>query len=239
MFLQLYDGEVKVVYTIMHRYIDIIRKTDLFGGICTENIGKILDYFKAEIHYFDKGEYIFEPDHEIDKIAVFIDGCASVINRDFIGNSTELYQLEKGGIFGEVHSLLPYDTRTVTVIALSPVAVLFIDVDCVLTLVPEISDCQSQLRSNLMRIMAKKLLSHMRKLEHLSRRSTRQKLLSYFTEQMNVHQSSAFDIPFTRQQLADYLAVDRSAMSCELSKMQKDGLIRYNLNHFELIAETE
>ena len=61
----------------------------------------------------------------------------------------------------------------------------------------------------------------------------------YFTEQMNVHQSSAFDIPFTRQQLADYLAVDRSAMSCELSKMQKDGLIRYNLNHFELIAETE
>ena len=140
----------------MHRYIDILRKTDLFGGICTENIGKILDYFNAEIHYFDKGEYIFEPDHEIDKIAVFIDGCASVINRDFIGNSTELYQLEKGGIFGEVHSLLPYDTRTVTVIALSPVAVLFIDVDCVLTLVPEISDCQSQLRSNLMRIMAKK-----------------------------------------------------------------------------------
>ena len=66
-----------------------------------------------------------------------------------------------------------------------------------------------------------------------------QKLLSYFTEQMNINQSPAFDIPFSRQELADYLSVDRSAMSSELSKMQKNGLIRYNLNHFELISAKE
>ena len=86
-----------------------------------------------------------------------------------------------------------------------------------------------------LRIMAKKLLNNARKLEHISRRSTRQKLLSYFTEQMNRHQSPAFDIPFTRQQLADYLGVDRSALSAELGRMQRDGLIRYKKNDFTLI----
>ena len=230
---------LRVVYTIMHRYIDILSKSDLFTGICTENIGKILEYFDAKVCHFEEGEYIFKSNHELNRIAVFIDGGARIINTDFLGNYTVLSELEKGGIFGEVHSLLPYDTPTVSVVALRPTTVIFIDVECVLTPIPEISDCQSQLRSNLMRIMAKKLLSHMRKLEHISRRSTRQKLLSYFTEQMNMHQSPAFDIPFTRQELADYLAVDRSAMSSELSRMQNDGLIRYNLNHFELLAENE
>ena len=230
---------LRVVYTIMHRYIDILRKNDLFTGICTENIGKILEYFDAKACTFNEGEFIFRSNQALDRLAVFVEGSASIINKDYCGNCTILSHLEKGGIFGEVHSLLPYDTPTVSVVALCPTTVIFIDIECILSPIPEISDCQSQLRSNLMRIIAKKLLNNARKLEHISRRSTRQKLLSYFTEQMNMHQSPAFDIPFTRQQLADYLAVDRSAMSSELSKMQKDGLIRYNLNHFELIAANE
>ena len=223
----------------MHRYIDILRKNDLFTGICTENIGKILDYFNAKVCVFDEDEYVFRSNHELNKIVVFIEGSARITNADFLGNNTVLSELQSGDIFGEVHSLLPYDMPTVSVVALSHTVVIFIDIDCILTFVPEIGDCLSQLRSNMMRIMAKKLLNNTRKLEHISRRSTRQKLLSYFTEQMNMHQSPAFDIPFTRQQLADYLAVDRSAMSSELSKMQKDGLIRYNLNHFELIPDSE
>ena len=223
----------------MHRYIDILSKSDLFTGICTENIGKILEYFDAKVCDFNEGEYIFRSNHELNRITVFIEGSARIVNEDFLGNSTILSQIGKGDIFGEVHSLLPYDTPTVNVVALCPTTVIFIDIDCILSPVQEIGDCQSQLRSNLMRIMARKLLNNARKLEHISRRSTRQKLLSYFTEQMNRNQSPAFDIPFTRQQLADYLAVDRSAMSSELSKMQKDGLIRYNLNHFELIPEDE
>ena len=223
----------------MHRYIDVLKKNDLFTGICTENIGKILDYFDARLRVFDDGDYIFKSNNELNRIAVFIDGKAQIINEDFLGNATTLSQVGNGDIFGEVHSLLPYDTPTVSVVALCRTTVIFIDIDCILTPIQDISDCQSQLRSNLMRIMARKLLNNARKLEHISRRSTRQKLLSYFTEQMNTHHSPAFDIPFSRQQLADYLAVDRSAMSSELSKMQRDGLIHYNLNHFELIPEDE
>ena len=230
---------LRVVYTIMHRYIDILSNSELFTGICTENIGKILDYFNAKVSVFHEGEYIFKSNTYLNRIVICVEGSANIINTDFTGNEMIISHLESGGIFGEVHSLLPYDTPTVSVVALSPTTVVFIDIGCILSPTPEIGDCQSQLRSNIMRIMAKKLLHNARKLEHISRRSTRQKLLSFFTEQMNRHQSPAFDIPFTRQQLADYLAVDRSAMSSELSKMQKDGLIRYNLNHFELISENE
>ena len=232
-------SRLRVVYTIMHRYLDILSNSELFTGICTENIGKILDYFNAKVCEFHDGEYIFKSNNDLNRIAVCVEGSANIINTDFTGNEMIISHLESGDIFGEVHSLLPYDTPTVSVVALSPTTVIFIDIDCLLSPITEISDCQNQLRSNIMRIMAKKLLYSTRKLEHVSRRSTRQKLISYFTEQMNRNQSPAFDIPFTRQQLADYLSVDRSAMSSELSKMQKDGLIRYNLNHFELLSETD
>lgn len=223
----------------MHKSIDILKKFDLFTGICTENIGKILDHFNANLCSFNEGEYILRKNHELNKIAVFLDGNAQIVNEDFLGNRMVIEQVGKGEILGEAHSLLPFDAPTVNVVALCPTHVIFIEIDCILTPVPEISDCQSQLRSNLMKIMARKLLNYAHKIEHISRRSTRQKLLSYFTEQMNKNQSSSFDIPLTRQQLADYLSVDRSAMSSELSKMQRDGLIRYNLNHFELIANDE
>ncbi len=220
----------------MQRYFEDIKHNDLFSGICAENIGKILEYCKAEPCSFNEGDYIFRSHNELNKIAVFIDGKAQIINEDFWGNVTILSDVGKGDIFGEAHSLLPYDMPMVSVVSVAPSTVIFLDIECIQTPIPEIVDCQGRLRSNLLRIMARKIIDHMRKIEHISRRSTRQKLLSYFTEQMNTHQSPSFDIPFTRQQLADYLSVDRSAMSNELSKMQKDGLIRYNLNHFELIS---
>ena len=178
----------------MHGYLNYLKNNDLFTGICTENIGKILEQFNAVLCSIIEGDYIFRSDNEMNRIAVFIEGSADVINEDFWGNSTSFIQLSEGDIFGEAHSLLSYDTPSVSVVALCPAKVIFLDIECILTPIPELSDCQSQLRSNMMRIMAKKLLNHVSKIEHISRRSTRQKLLSYFTEQMNINQSPAFDI---------------------------------------------
>ena len=87
---------------------------------------------------------------------------------------------------------------------------------------------------NLLSVMAQKNLQLNTKLTHLTQRSTRTKLLSYLSEESLRRDCSAFDIPFTRQQLADYLEVDRSALSNELSKMQKEGLLTYHLNQFHL-----
>ena len=82
----------------MHRYIDVLKKNDLFTGICTENIGKILDYFDARLRVFDDGDYIFKSNNELNRIAVFIDGKAQIINEDFLGNATTLSQVGKGDI---------------------------------------------------------------------------------------------------------------------------------------------
>ena len=82
--------------------------------------------------------------------------------------------------------------------------------------------------------VSEKNLELTRKIQHTSQRNTRDKLLSY---QAQKNASSSFSIPFNRQELADYLSVDRSAMSLELSKMQKDGLIKYDKNHFTLLNE--
>lgn len=88
---------------------------------------------------------------------------------------------------------------------------------------------------NLISILAFKAYSLNRKIEHVTKRTTREKLMSFFSEQAVLAQSASFDIKFNRQELADYLCVDRSAMSLELSKMSKDGIIVYNKNHFELL----
>ena len=223
----------------MQRYIHHLKNNYLFTGICTENIGRILEYSNAELCSFKNGDYILRKNNQLNRIAVFLKGRAQIINEDFRGNRTVLDEIGSGEIFGEAHSLLQYDLPSVSVAAISPVEVIFMDIACILEPIAEISECQSRMRSNLMRIMAKKLIKHAHKIEHISQRSTRQKLLSYFTEQMNRQQSRCFDLPYTRQQLADYLSVDRSAMSSELSRMQKDGLIRYNLNHFELITDED
>ena len=104
-----------------------------------------------------------------------------------------------------------------------------------MTICPSACDFHSRLIQNLLSIMAQKNLMLTRKITHMSRRTTREKLLSYLSEQSAKAGSEVFDIPFNRQQLADYLSVDRSAMSAELGRMRNEGLLRFNRNHFELL----
>lgn len=219
----------------MQEFIQLLQNIDLFAGICTENIAKILNCTKSATENFHEGEYIVKPNADIGKIAVILKGKAHIISEDFCGNSSIISEINEGEIFCEAYALAPYERVTYSAVAQCPTTVVFIDIQCIQAPCKELYSCQLQLFNNLLRILARKNIGYMQKMEHISKRSTRQKLLSYFTEQMHRYHSPSFDISFNRQQLADYLSVDRSAMSSELSKMQKDGLIRYNLNHFELL----
>ena len=220
----------------MHTDMNVIQSIELFSGICAENIGIILNCAQSNPQTFAEGEYIIKPNTELNKIAIVVSGKAHVVSEDFWGNRTIISEVGEGEIFGEAHAIVLYEIPTYGVVAQCPTTVLFLDAGCIHTPCKEMAACHTQLLNNLLRILARKNISYMQKMDHISKRSTRQKLLSYFSEQMNKHHSYEFDIPFNRQQLADYLSVDRSAMSSELSKMQKDGLIRYNLNHFELLG---
>ena len=88
---------------------------------------------------------------------------------------------------------------------------------------------------SLMTLIAGENLKKLNKIEILSRKGTRERILTYLSLQSSFHQSRSFEIPLNRQEMADYLCLNRSKLSYELSQMQKDGLIRYKKNHFEVI----
>ena len=113
--------------------------------------------------------------------------------------------------------------------------VLFLDINRIITMCPSGCQFHGRLIRNLLSVIATKNKILTQKLEHMSQRSTREKLLSYLSEQAQRVGKESFDIPFNRQQLADFLSVDRSAMSNELSKMRKEGLLEFDRNHFVLL----
>lgn len=219
----------------MDKYINVVKNIELFSDISSENIVKLLNCTNSVKRNYPSGGYITQANDGLNKIAVIVSGRAHVISEDFCGNTFILTEIGEGEIFGESYAIVPYETSMFSVVAQCDTTVIFIDVNCIRNMCSESCACHLRLINNLLGIIAKENIRYMCKIEHMSHRSIRQKLLSYFSEQMKKNHSSSFYIPFNRQQLADYLCVDRSAMSYELSKMQKDNLIKYKLNHFELL----
>ena len=137
-------------------------------------------------------------------------------------------------MFGEVYACLGNEELLNHAVAVNPSVVLFMDVNRVLTVCPSACRFHGLLIRNLLNVMASKNKMLTQKLQHMSQRTTREKLLSYLSEQSLKAGSPSFTIPFNRQQLADFLAVDRSAMSNELGKMRDEGLLQFDRSHFVL-----
>jgi len=127
----------------------------------------------------------------------------------------------------------------VDVFAETAAIVLFLDVQRLITLCNSACDFHNRVMRNLLFDMAGKNLRFNEKLTHMAQRTTREKLLSYLSAESLRQKSSVFDIAYTRQQLADYLAVDRSAMSNELGKLRDEGILSFRKNHFQLYRPDE
>ena len=142
-----------------------------------------------------------------------------------------------GDLFGESYACAPGAPLTVSVIAAEDCEVLFINIAQALTMCTHVCAFHVRLVNNLMHILAGKNLMLSRKIDHLSRRTTREKLLAYLSDQAEAQGGSSFDIPFNRQELADYLSVDRSALSQVLSCMKREGLLDFQRSHFTLFTD--
>ena len=125
----------------------------------------------------------------------------------------------------------------VSAVAAEDTEVLFLNVERVLNTCPETCSHHSRLIRNLLTVSSRKNLDLSRRIFHTSSKSIRGRLLSYLSSQAVLLGKREFEIPFNRQQLADYLSVDRSALSNELGKMQREGLLEFHKNHF-LLNET-
>ena len=165
-------------------------------------------------------------------------GSVLIENNDLWGNTTVLDSVGPGQIFAETYACTSGEPLMVNVVAAEPVDVLFLNMDRVLQVCSHACTHHNRLIRNLLSISAQKNLNLSRKIFHTASKSIRGRLSSYLSYQAIRSGSHSFTIPFNRQQLADYLNVDRSALSNELSKMQKEGLLKVDKSRFELMYDS-
>lgn len=219
----------------MKPYFTILRCTQLFSGVSDEEISAMLNCLQAKIVSYKKGDYVFRQGEHIDKITVLLKGKLLIQRDDFWGNRSIVHAIGIGEMFGEAYVAPDSGAMLNDVIADEDSVVIFFDVRKIITVCP--SGCKFHLKvvQNLFYAISEKNRKLMQKIGHISKRSTRAKLISYLSEESKRQNSSTFTIPFNRQQLADFLSVDRSAMSNELCKMRDEGLLLFEKNRFTLL----
>lgn len=211
-----------------------LTNTSLFHGIRKEEITHLLSCLDAHEQSYEKNETILRAGSTIQELGLVESGSVNIIVNFYWGTSRIFGHASQGEIFGENYAAIPGRELLCDVVACEPSTILFINLNKLLTTCQKGCAFHNRLIHNLLSIQAKKSLNLSQRMMHTAPRSLREKLLSYLSEQAMIHGSAHFVIPFDRQQLADYLGVDRSAMSAELSKMKKDGLISCRKNEFIL-----
>lgn len=209
-----------------------LSKTKLFQGFLLQEITSVLHCLMGKEKWYKKNELIFQRGTKTNKIGMVLTGSVSIENDDFWGNKSLLDKVGPGQIFAEAYVCAPEVRMMVNVAAAEPTGILFLNSSKLLYPCPSACACHGKLIRNLLAISAEKNLTLSRRIFHTSSKSIRGRLLSYLSFQAAQEGAQEFDILFNRQQLADYLSVDRSALSNELSKMQREGLIVVHKNHF-------
>lgn len=213
-----------------------LSQTALFQGNTEEETEKMINCLQARKKKYKKGQLIYCAGDVVTAIGLVIYGSVFIENVDIWGNKTILDKAGPGQIFAETYACVPGEKLMVDVIAAEECEILFLDVGKMLKTCSSSCGFHQRLVKNLFFISARKNLNLSRKIFDTSSKTIRGRLLSYLSYQAVQKGSREFDIPFNRQQLADYLSVDRSAMSNELGKMQKEGLIQTNRNHFCILT---
>ena len=211
-----------------------LSKTPLFHGVKESEIDELLSCLGARENSYKKNEIIFRAGSVVHEIGLVESGSVNIVVNFYWGNSNIFGHVEKGMIFAENYAAIPGRELICDVVAAESCEILFLDLNKLLTTCSNGCIFHQRLIHNLLRISAMKNLNLSTRMMHTAPKSMREKLLSYLSEQAMINGNSHFFIPFDRQQLADYLGVDRSALSSELSKMKKDGLISFKKNEFTL-----
>ena len=218
----------------MKKYIEILKQTQLFAGIKDNELSAMLDCLQATIKTYKKGEYIFREGDYIDKITVLVQGKLIIQKDDFWGNRSIVSAIRIGEMFGEAYATPDSGAILNDVIAEECSTVISFNIYKLLTVCPSSCRFHSIVIQNLFFAISEKNRKLVQKIGYMSTRSTHAKLLSYLSDEAKKQRSNNFTIPFNRQQLADFLSVDRSAMSKELCKMRDEGLILFDKNRFRL-----
>lgn len=218
----------------MQNFLSILCSSTLFSGIEESEVLPMLHCLEAHTVQYAKGEYLLHAGSPASTLGLVLQGRVLVVQDGFWGGRSLLAALEPGQCFAESFACIPSAVSSISVTADSNCTVLYLDAQRVLTQCPQQCSHHNRLARNLLADLAAKNLAFTEKMVHLGQRTTRGKLLSYLSAQAQKQGRDSFDLSFDRQQLADYLLVDRSGLCQELSRLHKEGLLDFHKNHFHL-----
>ena len=218
----------------MENYFSVLRSSQLFSGVSEDELAAMLSCLDAKKENFPKGAFLLRAGDTTEAIGVVLSGSVLISQEDIWGNRNILSKAGPGQTFAAAFACSHGAVVNMSVTAETQVTVMFLNVKRILNICSSACSHHSRIIRNLLGELADKNLQFSEKLTHMGQRTTRAKLMSFFSSEAQRLGKYEFDIPFSRQQLADYLAVERSGLSIELGKMRSDGLLDFNKNHFVL-----
>ena len=213
---------------------EILSRCPLFEGMEEEALDMMLGCLGTRTSFFKKNDAILAEGEPARQVGILLSGRVELIRSDYLGNRSIMASLGPGQLFGEAFACAQVEALPVSAVAAEDCRVMLMDIGRMLTTCSHACEFHRQMVFNLLKIVARKNLALHRKAEIVSHRSTREKVLAYLAEVARETGKNEFTIPFDRQGLADYLEVDRSGLSAELSKLKKEGLMEYEKNWFRL-----
>lgn len=222
----------------MEQYFSLLSTCPLFADIDPQALPELLRCLQARAAAYRENQPIMLEGDPVRHVGIVLSGAVQVVRDDFYGNRSILTTLTPTQLFAEVFACAGVSVLPVSVIAACDSQVLLLDCRRVSATCPNSCTHHQQLVKNLLHILAAKNLMLNQKLEVTAHRTTREKLMAYLLQEAKRAGSNTFTIPYDRQGLADYLGVDRSAMSTELGKLKKEGLLDCHRSSFVLPAET-
>lgn len=215
--------------------ITILKSCMLFADLSDADLPGMLHCLSADIRFYKKSCAVILEDDPVHSVGIVLSGAVQVIHEDYLGNKHILAELLPSEIFAETFVCAGIKKSPVTVMSVTECRIMFVDYRKILSVCTSACGFHTKLVENMLKLIANKNILLNQKIEFISKRTTREKLLSYFAVQMRKAGSTRFTISFSRHELSDFLCVDRSAMSRELSRLRDDGILRFHGNDIEML----
>lgn len=219
----------------MLKKFEILRKCPLFNQIEDEGLAKVFDCLNAKEKSYQKGDTVFAEGEKAEYLGIVLKGSVQLIRVDYFGNRSILASVGESQLFGEAFACAGVKSLPIDVIAAENTEVLLIDAKNISSPCKNACSFHARLILNLLNTVANKNLVLHQKIEITSKRSTREKLMAYLLIEAKKAKSATFTIPYDRQELADYLGVERSGLSAEISKLRDENVLECKRSIFTLL----
>lgn len=217
------------------QYFKELKETKIFKDATEFEMQAMMFCFKTRFKIFNKNDKIISQSERMEDTILIVKGAAIVEHVDTLGNISISMRLKKGDAYGLETAYAGDDIYKDSVIATEKTIVMFMNKHRLITPCDNRCRKHEMVIKNITQIIAENNLMLQEKLSHMSKKTMREKLLAYFTSLSKKSGSNYFEIPFSKTELANYLSVDRSAMSTELTRMKEEGLIDFDKRQFRLL----